>query len=292
MSDCLTSIEWSMVFTGPAIEHDVDRFYTIMETLFEAFVPRQIIRGRTFPVWMNADLKKLIFEKRNLHYKWKLTGNLDCYAQFKSIRRTCSSLSRSLYAAYVRSIEEKIIGDSKHFWSYINEEKGLKTSIPSRMCLDDVDAEGDYQISELLANYFHSVHSNQSLSTIPDEFMPVKLSDVVLDGSQVLSAIVGLKYSNKPGPDGVPACFIRNCSLGLLTPLLHIFNYSYKCGVFPSKWNDAHIVRYSKVEKLRMCGTIDPYHFSARSQRFLRAFLPRSLKMYLLASLTQGSMVS
>jgi hypothetical protein len=67
--------------------------------------------------------------------------------------------------------------------------------------------------------------------------------------SDLEAAVSGLDANKRPGNDGVPPSFVKLCTDGLKSPLLHIFNLSLSTGTFPSKWKVSFLIPIFKTGK-------------------------------------------
>jgi hypothetical protein len=74
-------------------------------------------------------------------------------------------------------------------------------------------------------------------------------SGIRLRMSDLEAAISGLDANKGPGNDGVPPSFIKLCTDGLKSPLLHIIYLSLSTGTFPPKWKDSFFIPSSKAGK-------------------------------------------
>ncbi|XP_062553848.1 uncharacterized protein LOC134219162 [Armigeres subalbatus] len=103
------------------------------------------------------------------------------------------------------------------------------------------------EVCRLFAEKFASVFSDERMSddsqvSIAAGNVPLKnqsLGAFNIDYDMILRAANQLKSSNNPGPDGVPAVFIKRHIESWLVPLLFLFRSSIINGIFPSCWKFA-----------------------------------------------------
>lgn len=57
--------------------------------------------------------------------------------------------------------------------------------------------------------------------------------------SLIVIEICNLDILKGPGPDSVPPALLRACSFGISKPLHIMFNFSLRCGSFPSVWKSS-----------------------------------------------------
>lgn len=57
----------------------------------------------------------------------------------------------------------------------------------------------------------------------------------------VKKVLAELNVNKAPGPDGIPALVLKQCSLSLASPLAKLFSNSFREGVFPDCWKLANV---------------------------------------------------
>ena len=100
----------------------------------------------------------------------------------------------------------------------------------------------DHDIANLFSEHFGSVHSTSSLADFnySDDVPPFEnLSAVTTQDVERLCA--ELDDNANPGPDGLPALFIKGCVPSLKVPIATLFNHSIKQGSVPQTWKKAFI---------------------------------------------------
>ena len=118
----------------------------------------------------------------------------------------------------------------KAFWSYIKHKKS-SCEIPNTV----------YSICNSFASYFASVYTDYDLAEEPSIMNEAVLLEFELNKEDLLSYINNLDDNFNPGPDSIPASFIKNCSSSFQYPLLRLFNQSLKSGVFPDVWKTSFV---------------------------------------------------
>ena len=90
LNNFLASVDWTSCFSNKNVDTKVSIFYDILFTGINYYIPKKTIKsGSSYPIWFNRDLKNLCYQKRLAHFKYKLSGKLVDYLNFKSIRSRC-----------------------------------------------------------------------------------------------------------------------------------------------------------------------------------------------------------
>ncbi|XP_058449231.1 uncharacterized protein LOC131429197 [Malaya genurostris] len=84
------------------------------------------------------------------------------------------------------------------------------------------------------ANYLNNQQIAAAALNVP--LSNNSLNCINIDEDSIRTAIVGMKASNSPGPDGIPAVILKKCSRGVIAPLCKLFRMSLATEVFPNLW--------------------------------------------------------
>ncbi|XP_062539227.1 uncharacterized protein LOC134207537 [Armigeres subalbatus] len=117
------------------------------------------------------------------------------------------------------------------------------------MHLNDEIATSTQETCRLFAEKFSSVFNNETVSdnqaTLAARNVPLvgqTLGTFDVDADAISKAASQLKSSNSPGPDGIPASFLKKNISCLLVPLhQRLFRSSLFSGAFASCWKHAHM---------------------------------------------------
>ncbi|KAK9503959.1 hypothetical protein O3M35_010409 [Rhynocoris fuscipes] len=87
----LCTIDWYVLFQDLDIDVAVNKFYDILYTAIDKFVPRVSASNKKYPVWFTRELKQLVNKKRILHKQYKIKLGIPNYNIYRQDRNTCTS---------------------------------------------------------------------------------------------------------------------------------------------------------------------------------------------------------
>ena len=254
----INKIDWDVLFNNLDSVTAVKVFYENILNIINKFVPKFKYTESKFPVWFTQELKSKVFKKKIAHKKYKSSKNkkkkFKNYKLFDKLRNECKELAKTCYENYLNKIQYNLRKDPQGFWRFVNSQKS-NNSFPNLMHLKNNYADNFQDISNLFSNFFSTVYSSKdkylnknidydSIKNNIENFEKIKnLSTNYFDITlrEIEIAINKLKPSFKPGPDGIPSVFIKNCYSSLLKPLFILFNLSIKFGNLHPLWKSAHI---------------------------------------------------
>ena len=133
----------------------------------------------------------------------------------------------------------------KRFWSFV--KSGI-TSLRENGILktDTIDK------ANICNKQFQSAFTCETDSEIPSKgtspFTP--MGEITVDPKGVLKLLNGLKVHKAPGPDGLSARVLKECSSEIAPILAFIYNESLAQGTVPDDWRQANVAPvYKKGEK-------------------------------------------
>ncbi|KAJ3660224.1 hypothetical protein Zmor_004686 [Zophobas morio] len=232
LNDYLASINWDVCFQGKNLNDKVLTFYDILFAGITHFIPTKILRTgcSSYPRWFNKELIELYKTKKSAHSAFQVSGNLEDYLYFKSVRSRCKELNDSLYASYIRKVDGCILNDPTYFWKFIKSKKDCN-GIPNEMFFDEISSSGGQDISNLFADFFSSVYDKGNNDDLADNFnfcpkMEVNDGGLRVTNRDVFDYISVMKSSLSPGPDGIPSFLLKKCICTITLPLCSLFESS------------------------------------------------------------------
>ena len=139
----------------------------------------------------------------------------------------------------------------KRFWSFVKSLKKDASGITSlrENGILKTDMVGKANICN---KQFQSAFTRETDSEIPSKgtspFTP--MGEITVDPKGVLKLLNGLKVHKAPGPDGLSARVLKECSSEIAPILAFIYNESLAQGTVPDDWRQANVAPvYKKGEK-------------------------------------------
>ena len=241
----LLDVDWERELTCDNVDGNVEKLQEVLHRIISCNVPLSREPPSHRPPWYNSEIKNLIQDKKLAHIKWKRSNSLDDYIRFKELRARCIRTSRRCYNSFVTHTEANIKQNPKSFWTFINKLRS-DNAVPSNMYHSDIQANDDVSIANLFLSYFGSVYSTLDLEDIPLVNGNALLEFLEITPQDIFSAVGDLDNNGNPGPDGIPAYFIKNCLPSLQFPILRIYNESLAAGIFPATWKQAFVMPIHK----------------------------------------------
>uniref|UniRef100_A0A2H1WP78 SFRICE_018476 n=1 Tax=Spodoptera frugiperda TaxID=7108 RepID=A0A2H1WP78_SPOFR len=134
-------------------------------------------------------------------------------------RKRFKSESVKCFEKYIKTVEDSIPLNIKHFWTYVSNRKG-RAVIPANMYLDDVHSSDPIEIIYEPSNFDPTVWQPPNVFADNASIF----SDIYLSKDVVLKAIKKLDLNKGPGPDSLPPIFLKKTAECIVCPLHIIFN--------------------------------------------------------------------
>lgn len=251
INDSLSAIDWRRIFRDLHIEEMINKFYSHINNIIELHVPTYKHNlNDNYPPWFDQRLIRIMKEKESAHARYKKFRNTHTYDHFSVLRRLSKAMIKENYKKYLQKIQNEIPKNSKKFWSYIRANKN-KNCIPSVIKYNNKQAADGVNVCKLFSDYFSSVYEPKSVHNVFTdsciEMGAVNISNLWFDCNEIQEALQSLDETKGPGPDKIPAIFIKKCSQSLTPPLQMIFNSSITQGRCPTLWKTSYVIPVFKA---------------------------------------------
>lgn len=255
------SINWYELLNSLDPDTAVECFYHELQKAILLFTPLKKCSSTQYPYWYSYTLRRCLREKFKYHKRYKMFGNQRDYDTFALLRSRSKVLINECYRSLLDSVEDNFNDNMRGFWKFVNSKKSSK-SLPQNMSYNNNIATDSMGICNLFSQYFSSVYAssgsaNTSQYELSDRYN-LTLSRINVSYADILASIRKLDTSKGPGPDGIPAIFVRNCAEELCIPLSIIFNKSLSTGNFPQIWKTAYIIPIFKSGDKTKCENYRP----------------------------------
>jgi Reverse transcriptase (RNA-dependent DNA polymerase) len=240
-------VNWDLLFQDQSLESMMCILYDKLYSAIELFVPLKKFTSGKFPRWYTAELKNLIFQKKAAHKHYKTTCRVEDYNEFSRLRSSCKILEKNCYQNFIHSTEYSVRSNIKAFWNFVNSKR-CGSGLPGVMHFDDRTGKSGPEIANMFSDYFSSVYSSEqaNISTSDDLFNVSTISNCNISISDIYTKLKQLDIRKGPGPDGIPASLLKECSFVLARPLFFIFQKSLTLGIFPDCWKVSFITPIHK----------------------------------------------
>lgn len=267
INEKLNNVNWSNLISCDNCEDKVKLFYVVLSDIVSTCVPLKRFFVSRYPKWFSKELIDNLKLKSRAHWIYKCTRRTSDYNEFKRLRSHCNFLREQCRHIYLEDIQDSLPYDMKKFWHFTNNQKS-NLNIPTSLFLGDATAIKGHDIVRLFATHFESFYSSVALSDVHQSDSPTIIDSIEISITDVFNLLNNLNTRTSPGPDGIPAVFLRNCSSQLTIPLHHIFNCSLEQGYFPILWKasfvkpilksgDPHnIANYRPISVLNACAKL------------------------------------
>lgn len=84
-------------------------------------MPTYKVSKLKFPQWFDANLRRLIKEKRLSRKNYKLYPCSSNYLYFSNLRAKCKYFSKSCYTNYLRKVQNDLTSKPKYFWRFVKD---------------------------------------------------------------------------------------------------------------------------------------------------------------------------
>ena len=130
----------------------------------------------------------------------------------------------------------------KRFWSFVKSLKKDTLGITS-LRENGILKTDTVNKANICNKQFQSASTHETDSEIPSKgtspFTP--MGDITVDPKGVLKLLNGLKVHKAPGPDGLSARVLKECSSEITPILAFIYNESLAQGTVPDDWRQANV---------------------------------------------------
>ena len=212
--------------------------------------------------WIDSSIRSLIRKREKLYFHARKLSSPDVKNHYKRFRAHVQKVIRDAYWKHIFNIfsfeTESPDPDSprknekaKKFWSFVkslkNDAFGINTLRENRILKTDT-----LDKANICNGQFQSAFTRESDDEIPSKgtspFTP--MGEITVDPYGVLELLNNLKIHKAPGPDGLSARALKECSSEIAPILALIYNETLAQGTVPDDWRQANVAPiFMKGEK-------------------------------------------
>jgi hypothetical protein len=191
------------------------------------------------------NIKNLLSRKKLTHRVLKTNKTAANKNKYRNIAKKCD---KAIFLHNMRRESQVLLQpNSKKFFSYVGSKLKTRAAIPT-LVANGIEYVTDDEKASALNLQFCSVFNNDLLcNSLKFQFEPFGdepgnvLSDMLFTRRMVSDALKRTPSQSAPGPDGVPAIFLRNFAIQLATPLQKLFQASFDSKSLPPGWKIGHV---------------------------------------------------
>lgn len=202
--------------------------------------------ARLPPPWYNNELRTLRNVRNKLWKTYLKSRSASDYSYYQQAYSRFAILCESLYREYLDRMQLSLITDPRRFYQFINVKR-KSDGFPSTLKLFNASSADPKAIANLFATFFSLSYSDNVHEPDHDYFSylsncpQTSLVSIDIRSDMVREKVNRLKDDFSPGPDGLPAIFLKKCVNVLCQPLTTLFRLSLYQAVFPKLWKDSFI---------------------------------------------------
>ena len=228
------------------------KFKTGFLEAVERFTPTKMTKTKYSLPWINATIKQLMRRRQKLYLCARKSNDLDEKNHYERFRAHVQKVERDAYWRHVSNIftfvnntsypNSNKSGKNKKFWSFV---KSLKkdafeiTSLRENRILK-IDTKEKADISN---RQFQSAFTREAVSDPPWKgASPFSyMGEITVYPKGVAKLLDGLNVQKAPGPDGLNARVLKECSTQISPILALIYNESLAQGNVADDWRHANV---------------------------------------------------
>ena len=238
------------------------RFKSEVIAAIERFIPTKMTKTKYSLPWIDSSIRRLIRKREKLYFRARKSSSLDVKNHYKRFRAHVRKVIRDAYWKHISNIfsfeTESPDPDSprknekaKKFWSFVkslkNDAFGINTLRENGILKTDT-----LDKANIWNRQFQSAFTRESDDEIPSKgtspFTP--MGEITVDPNGVLKLLNNLKIHKAPGPDGLSARVLKECSSEIAPILALIYNETLAQGTVPDDWRQANVAPiFKKGEK-------------------------------------------
>ena len=226
------------------------------------FIPTKMAKTKYSLPWIDSSIRRLIRKPEKLYFRARKSSSPDVKNHYKRFRAHVQKVIRDAYWKHISNIfsfeTESPDPDSprknekaKKFCSFVkslkNDAFGINTLRENGILKTDT-----LDKANICNRQFQSAFTRESDDEIPSKgtspFTP--MGEITVDPNGVLKLLNNLKIHKEPGPDGLSARVLKECSSEIAPILALIYNETLAQGTVPDDWRQANVAPiFKKGEK-------------------------------------------
>ena len=225
-------------------------------------IPTKMTKTKYSLPWIDSSIRCLIRKREKLYFRARKSSSPDIKNHYKWFRAHVQKVIKDAYWKHISNIfsfeTESPDPDSprnnekaKKFWSFVKSLKNDAFEINTLRENGIMKTDTLYK-ANICNRQFQSAFTRESDDEIPSKgtspFTP--MGEITVDPNGVLKLLNNLKIHRAPGPDGLSARVLKECSSEIASILALIYNETLAQGTVPDDWRQANVAPiFKKGEK-------------------------------------------
>ena len=218
----------------------------------ERFIPSKMTKTKNSLPWIDATIKQLMKRHQKLYLRARKSNDPDVKNHYKRFRAHVQKVERDAYWRHVSNTfkfendpsdpDSNKSGKIKKFWSFVKSLKkdafGITSLRENGILKTDTKDKADICNRQFQSAFTREDDSDPpSKGASPFSFM----GEITVDPKGVAKLLDGLNVHKAPGPDGLNARVLKECSTQISPILALIYNESLAQGNVPDDWRHANV---------------------------------------------------
>ena len=242
----LDKINWTRLCSNLTAERIYKLIIDVVVDICAKFVPkksykpfRKIPRDRRILMRNRSKIRKKLEKPISVRTKAELLKKIELI-EVKLINSHTAERSWQELSAV-----DKIRNNSKFFFKYARDKSHVKSPV-GPLSLDGEVLNDPKAMCDILKRQFESVYSipinSACIENILSEPGPRCIDDLDFSGENIYENILKISKNAAPGPDGIPAIFLRQCAQQMKTPIFLLWRASLNEGSLPDELKQSKVV--------------------------------------------------
>ena len=199
--------------------------------------------------WADRQCLEAVRKKHRAWNKYLHTQSQRDYYEYCKVRNKCTKKTRSAKMKYEKNIVMNMKDNPKDFWAYVRQKPNAKSGVSDLRDSQGVLIQNNEEKANLLNDFFASVFIAEPPGQLPIfdlRYHGQPVSKLVVSTDEVFKRLKSLNVSKSMGQDNCHPRLLKETAESIKEPLQTIFNKTFKEGVLPEVWKDAHVTALYK----------------------------------------------
>ena len=255
----------------------------LLDEIVAQYVPMKKAKRKNEPKLLDAEMRKMIVEKRDAWKKWKRTGRTTEKAAYTMTEKRCKQMIRNKKNAYERNIAKNRNINPKLYYSYVNSAKKNRNRFgPLKNDAGEFIIDPKEQ-AETMNEFYSSVFTRSNGESPAKSSINGNnvLCDIEVTVGRVKSVIDGMRENAAAGPDEIPPILLKMLRDEIAVPLTILFRKAIDEGRIPDDWRNANVVPIYKKGSKAEPGNYRPVSLTSVTGKLLERLVKNDIDAHI-----------